>query len=147
MEHDLLVPIPDHVRDMLYRDHALALESQLFYQRIKPTELVSIVAERAPRVRSGRQRALALAEDRIGAHQSQPAFQVGSVLLEALGEAFNHPAHHGGTILRRHLLRRRDIFGAWALGARSWGARSWGANSWGASLSARSCRPVNARER
>ena len=42
---------------------------------------------------------LAIAQHHVGTHQPQPAFDVGAVASEPLGEPLDHAANHDGTLL------------------------------------------------
>jgi hypothetical protein len=81
------------------------LHPQFFRRRIEPTKRFHIIAESdaGSLARSGRQ--VPLTEHDIRPHQLRPSIHIVAILLEPLGETFNHAFDH------RRLLFRRTFVG------------------------------------
>src|SRR5262245_21812889 len=106
-------PLPIKVnRRCLRVTFALAFQSGSLDELVEAVKLVRLACQRLARVGRGGQRLVAVAQHHIGAQQPQPAFDVGTLARQALGEPRHHAAHHLVALLRRQLARGRDILGA-----------------------------------
>src|SRR5262249_50750545 len=84
-------------------------QAQAFDEIVEALELGRIVGERTPGIAGGGPRLVGLAEDRIGAHQSEPSLDVGAVVMESLGETLDHAADHGVALLAAELGGGRNL--------------------------------------
>src|SRR5712691_4077653 len=122
-------PINTRRRCLRVIDHraawSLGLQRKRVHQFLEATHLVGVGGERLAGVEGGGARIVPLAQHTIGAHEPEPALDIGAVALQALGEPRDHAAHHLAALLRRELGGRGHILfaGSWTGLARTSFAR------------------------
>src|SRR5271170_3364761 len=89
-----------------------ALQSEAFYQNADTLEIVGSVDQRALGVGGSVLGLVALTEHHIGAHQAEPAVDVGAVTVQPVGETCDHAADHVAALVVAQIGRRGDIVGA-----------------------------------
>src|SRR5262249_44059752 len=89
----------------------LAFEAKSFELIVEPPQFARIAGERTARIDDGRARLVGLAENHIGANESQPSLYTAAVAMQPLGKPLDHPLNHGLALLGRELRSS-----AWILG-------------------------------
>src|ERR1700730_19439998 len=95
---------------------ALAFKTEPFHLILEPLQLCGFGRECTPRIGYRSARFLTLAQDHIGAHETNPAFGIRAGAREPLREALHHSADHGIALIGVELRGCRDLLFAWTPG-------------------------------
>ena len=106
-------PFAGHDSRFHRHDPSSALEPEAFDQIVDTLGVVGTVAERALGVGGGVLSLVALTEHDIGAHQAQPAVDIGAIAVQPIGKARDHAADHVAALVVAQIGSRGDIVGAW----------------------------------